>query len=777
MTGILFTLVYMAGGIWITRCLLASTRPVARVWLGMTLGIMLEMELPFLSAFLFDFTLGAHLFSLLPLLALCAAAWFARSRKRACPWSKRETRLVLLLLVTALPLTLLSGHMQYTHNLCPAPDGSLHVGQSTYGDLNLHLGIITSMRNAKVPVDYSIFPGERLTYPFLTDSFSTTFMLFGASLQFAVVFPSILMMGLTYGGYIILAERICRKKSAAVLAFLFFFINGGLGFFYSLDMAGTANGTDGGNALQSVSGLWQRLEHMLNGWYQTPTNHEEFTTYNLRWSNVIADMLIPQRTTLGGWCQLIPCLYLLYDLVAGNRYDISPSAHGLRLKTEAKKCRRATLSRSLWPHKRISFSPAAYLRQHLRTAVLLGLWAGMLPLLHTHSFLALGLASAGLVLWEWVVSKKDKVSAFILLGTLAAEGLLMFLRFMPQITSVLDTELPSTAFDIPDTLFLLPIAIGMAAMLLCLVVYRDRQRLTRLLCLGIFGAVTVLLALPQLSFWTFKATSDSDHFLTLQFNWVNNSGSEGMRDTYLWFYIKNVGVPFLLLILALFEKNKKTRLLAFAAFAIFIPAECIRFQPNEYDNNKLFYVWYMLCAMIAADYAVALFGRLKGLRGRYVLATAMCVVFFSGGLISLHREWRSDYESFSPDEVKAARFIEANLPEHATFLTWTDHINPVSALTGRNIVCGPSLWLYWHGFNTWDREMDIITFFNDPSGRADLLEKYGVDYIFISNRERQNPYVAPNEEALDEYYELIYEDRGRMNIRIYRVPDPREVTP
>ena len=30
-------------------------------------------------------------------------------------------------------------------------DGALHVGQSTYGDINLHLGITMSLRNAAYP--------------------------------------------------------------------------------------------------------------------------------------------------------------------------------------------------------------------------------------------------------------------------------------------------------------------------------------------------------------------------------------------------------------------------------------------------------------------------------------------------------------------------------------------------------------------------------------------------------------------------------------------------
>ena len=39
----------------------------------------------------------------------------------------------------------------------------------------------------------------------------------------------------------------------------------------------------------------------------------------------------------------------------------------------------------------------------LRGLVLLAVWAGALPLVHTHSFLAIGLASLGCMLYDWIM--------------------------------------------------------------------------------------------------------------------------------------------------------------------------------------------------------------------------------------------------------------------------------------------------------------------------------------------------------------------------------------
>ncbi|MFR3923274.1 MAG: hypothetical protein ACLTYN_16305 [Dysosmobacter welbionis] len=51
--------------------------------------------------------------------------------------------------------------------------------------------------------------------------------------------------------------------------------------------------------------------NILEGYYQRPPTSR---ADNLRWSNVIVDLMVPQRTLLGGWCMVIPCFYLLYTV-------------------------------------------------------------------------------------------------------------------------------------------------------------------------------------------------------------------------------------------------------------------------------------------------------------------------------------------------------------------------------------------------------------------------------------------------------------------------------
>lgn len=625
MVAVLMLLLYLVCGVFIIRWQLPGQRPLVRLWLGLCAGLLLLMWLPALLAFGLGFDVAAHLLAMLPLALLTTAAYFWRDRRAIAPWDNAETRLLRLWLCTALPLLVLGAALQFTHVLRPQ-DGALHVGQATYGDLNLHLGITTSLRGAAFPPDYSILPGTRLSYPFLADSLSTSLMLFGLPLRWAVILPGTLMMGLVYTGYLLLGCRLLgQRKGVLALAMALFFLNGGLGFLYDFDLAGR----DLINGVQPT-----RIAEIFTGFYKTPANQPDL---NLRWSNVIADLLLPQRTLLGGWALLLPALYLLHTALSEKR---------------------------------------------IRLFLLTGLFAGALPLLHTHSFLALGLCSAG-----WVL--------FVLL------------------------ERPSEKFT--------RLSAEEAA-------WRG-EKIKLLGHVALYFGVTMALALPQLIDYAFAQTMEGG-VLRLQFNWVNNSNNRGLIDGYFWFWIKNVGPAFVLLLCALLDADRDRRLLASGAFTIFIVAEIILFQRNEYDNNKLFYIWYMLGALLAADYAGQLWKRLAGLRGRYVLAAGFVVCSVLSGGLSIAREAISDYQLFSADAATCAEFVDANTPRDAVFMTGQQHINPVAALAGRPIVCGTDLYLFFHGVDYRQNEADCERFYRNPAENLDVLEKYGVQYILLSDYER-----------------------------------------
>lgn len=113
----IYLAVYLVCGVMMVRWLLPRRSPMARAWLGCSLGLLLMMWLPALCAFALRFTWAAHGAALGLLAAGMALCYFLCDRRAPAPWDEKETRLLRQCLLVALPLTVLSGYLQYTHTM------------------------------------------------------------------------------------------------------------------------------------------------------------------------------------------------------------------------------------------------------------------------------------------------------------------------------------------------------------------------------------------------------------------------------------------------------------------------------------------------------------------------------------------------------------------------------------------------------------------------------------------------------------------------------------
>lgn len=630
MGGIALLLGFELAGLVCSERLFARMERAVRLWLGLSLGLLLMMWLPALWAFAIDFTVTAQLLGLACAAALAAAAWFLLPSRCVASGGKAPAVPLRTLLGVLIPFAILGAWLMYSHYLREV-NGALYAGQSTYGDMCLHLGIATGLKNASFPPEYTILPGTTLGYPFLSDALVTSMLLMGTGLSQAFVVSGTLMFVLVGWGFFLLTWKLTGRRGATVAAFLLMFLNGGLGFVYAVDMIGVD-----GSAFRDI----------FTGFYLTPTNQPDL---NLRWVNVIADMMVPQRTLLGGWMALIPAIYLLVDATE---------------KTD-------------W-----------------RRFLVLGVWASAIPLIHTHSFLALGLLSAG-------------------------------------------------------------------AMVYCLIrPARRTSRIQTLVCFAVYGTVALLLSLPQLMKFAFPQTAEGG-VLRLMFNWVNNNQGMGemlLKDDYLWFWVKNVGLIFLVFVPAALSADRRGRILSCGAACIFVVSELVLFQQNVYDNNKLFYVAYIAMVPVAVQYLSGIFDRLKGVKGRAFFTALFLFVSCLSGSLSLIRESISTYQVFGPPEVAAAETAQTLGDSEDVFLTGTQHLNPISALAGRKIVCGPSLYLYYHGLDYSQQEADVRLMLENPAEHVELFEKYHVRYVYLSSYERGNYQL--DEAFFRENAECVYENTG-----------------
>lgn len=698
--GIVFCLMFQIAGIWMMNRILVKEQfgPGIRCLIGSVAGTLAMQWFPVLFAFFMGFSVMAHLLGLFLFLVLCFLVWWrteapVKQRRAFLPKSGREWLRLLkenLHIVLMAVIFLFFAYCLITHTIPQADDGSIHTGQATYGDMNMHLGFITSIANQKsFPPEYSIFPGVKLAYPFLCDSISSSLYIWGASLRIAYIFPMLIAICQVMGGFYCFMKYWLGRSSTAVVAWIMFFFNGGLGFIYFTDA--------------------ESLARNFSDFYYTPTS---LVDMNIRLPQIVANMLLPQRATLFGWAVLFPLLALLFCAI----------------QKKSRKC-----------------------------FIIAGIFAGALPMVHTHSFLALGLICTMWLLYDCKELCREEDSGrkerknFALLAALPV-GLVLF-----SVLQKINEEQ-----NLISENGLLPLGIGAGLLVVYILIYLIRvlsgeARETLLKTWGVFLGIILLLALPQLCTWTFQQTG-GDGFVRGHFNWSNTG------DQYIWFYLKNIGLTFALFIPGYLFAKKKNLQVASPLFLIWFVAEMVVFQPNEYDNNKLLFIGFAFMCGIAADFVVEIFEKkwVKLLK----VPVAVILLFFGtvSAVLTLGREWVSDYELYSDASVEACRFIEKTTKPDATLLTASNHNNAVASLTGRNIVCGAGTFLYYHGVDYADRENELPLMYGDPVTYYELYEEYGVDYVYVSDWERQS--YSVNEEGLSEIGTCVY---SNGEVQIYKV--------
>ncbi len=726
---IIYFMYFQLAGLLLARTFFHRENPIAKLLLGSTMGSLLLTWLPILMAFLFDFTVTAHIVAavlVLPLLAITklrSAAMVPDTADKTIGSKLDAIKNHALFLFTLSIFLIFWGYLLHTHTILPNEDGGIYTGQCTYGDMNMHLGFITSLTIQQTfPPEYSIMPGVRLSYPFLSDSISASLYCFGSSLRLAYILPMIFAMAQIVTAVYLLAETLFASLRKSMLTLVFFFLNGGFGFAYFCNWSREGNYT---------------FSDIFTGFYTTPTN---LIDENIRWVNLIADMFLPQRATLFGYAVLFPALWLLYCAVFQSRKAYFISA---------------------------------------------GLFVAALPMIHTHSFLSAGIISAAwLLLWLYrkVISTFDHTAIPSTLSTYLAPTLFVgFLAVMCYLQSKNNSgALPA------ETLMILGISIFIAAViygLYLLISHIKAQGFREILPRwGAYLAIILCLALPQLLFWTFGQVAQGS-FVRGHFNW----GNQG--DSYLWFYLKNIGAVCFPIIGSIFAANRKKAPLFLPVLFLWWLGELIVFTPNTYDNNKLLYVAYLLLCLAAADYAVDVYDRLtlsltensrtatqhsenqshkwKGIPGRSVLAGIFLFTCTYSAILTLGREVVSEYQLYNPAQVALAEYIEENTAPDAVFLTNTRHNNEIASLTGRNIVCGADSFLYFHGLDTTERKKDLRLMYESPAENMHLYEKYEVDYIVISNYEKNSYQI--DQSQFDSRFTTIFTYK---DVTLYQVTPP-----
>ncbi|HEU4870624.1 MAG TPA: hypothetical protein VFT08_07240, partial [Pyrinomonadaceae bacterium] len=235
---------------------------------------------------------------------------------------------------------------------------------NNFGDLPFHLSVITSFAfGNNFPPEDPTYAGVRFTYPFISDFVSAVFVRCGADLR-ASMFIENYILGLAFIGLIHRwALVMLRDKLAAIITPLIVLLNGGMGWTLLFSNAGT-----------NERGLFGVLMDLPPSFTVIPE-----TTW--RWGNAISALLVPQRGFLMG---------LPLATIAFTQWWIANEKTKPVVMRDAKKKSRATE-----PQKGVWYEDSeTRLSLNLRRMIGAGVAAGLLPLVHAHSFVVV-MAMAG----------------------------------------------------------------------------------------------------------------------------------------------------------------------------------------------------------------------------------------------------------------------------------------------------------------------------------------------------------------------------------------------
>lgn len=372
-----------------------------------------------------------------------------------------------------------------------------------------------------------------------------------------------------------------------------------------------------------------------------------------------------------------------------------------------------------------------------------GVVAGLLPLVHAHSFVVVMVVGACLMFgpyWRaWAALAIAALAFRVLVGLAYA------------------FQTPTSAMVI--MLGLLVITLSLAFSIWRVLPPAHRRRWVT------FFIVGSVVALPQMWWSTHNSAVDAGKFFEWQFGWDHG------QENVVWFWLKNTGLFIPLTVAAILWRSKNKPLVSRKLLIFFLPftlcfiiPNVLKLAPWIWDNIKVLFYWWLASAPLVA----LLLARLWRQRG---LQRAMAVVLFicltlAGALDVAAIVLRSNrYDIFTANGIKFAELIKQEAAPRAIVIHAPVHNHPVF-LTGRRSLLGYPGHVWTHGLEFADRESEIKRVYAGAPDAAAILRKYGVEYVVVSPLERDN--VTVNEQFFSNF-QLVGEVGA---YRLYKITQP-----
>jgi hypothetical protein len=258
--------------------------------------------------------------------------------------------------------------------LLEKPEGVYTGVLNNYGDLPFHISVITRFAfGQNYPPEDPTFSGVRFTYPFLTDFVSAIFVRCGASLRNSLFIENWIIGVALVGVLHRFGLRLLRNRTAAILVPVLVILNGGLGWAM---LFGDVNKSDAGvfHVLMNIQHSYTILPDVAQGW---------------RWGNAVTSLLVPQRGFLLG----IPLAVIVFTQWWDAMRDRNSKELSAKGKEPGAKSKGPSAKKNQSPSEDSQSTDKNSLLFALRSLpsrrmIAAGFIAGLLPLVHAHSFIA-----------------------------------------------------------------------------------------------------------------------------------------------------------------------------------------------------------------------------------------------------------------------------------------------------------------------------------------------------------------------------------------------------
>jgi hypothetical protein len=537
----------------------------------------------------------------------------------------------------------------YWHSLF-LQDGNLYVAfGNVWGDWNQHIAQTSSfVYGDNLPPQLNYLSGQKITYPFMTNFLSAILNKSGFDLLWAMKVPGVL---LTVSGLGLLGTltRLLIGRAIWLVPILFYF-SGGLGFINFID-----------DLMRSHQSLGTFLAHLPHNYTQT---FGSVLVPNINWINTIYAYLIPQRAFLFGMPLLLTAASLLYLGLAGRNWRLMLSA---------------------------------------------GMVASLLPLIHTHSLIFLGMFSIPLV--------------FLTRRSLAGR-----LRFR--------WTKPGSWLGRGWKLWL-----------------------------AFFGPILAV-GVPQVLWLSYGV--QSSRFFRVQYGWTKHTDDL----FWFWLKNAGLFIPLILIALRKY-RDREPLLVAFTLSAgfVWVLANLFVFQPWDWDNTKLLVYWFVISLPIVALLLASWADRGKLAKAGVTLIVLSLTLAGAADVSRTLQPASYKVLLFDPTGLEIGRAVAERTEPNSVWLTSQLVNNPVSVIGGRRVVLGYTGNLWSYGLPYADREADVRTMYAGGPDADRLLAKYHVSYVVIGTAETNDQGLKVNEPYFGGRYP-VWDRFGPVTVYDVRAPKP-----